>query len=180
MRFLVSPQRPANAETPDFAAQYESNFENFWQNRCVTNERDSMQPPRRPIPAEPSIPIERGDIFLSDLSGYQIPVPHNIRPVLVVSHDARNRSSNSVIIATCSSVRKGVWLRPSQFILHAGCRTGLKNETIVKCEELFSVKKEYFLKKLGSIRNSQAESDMDKALLFAVGLDESSVSGRII
>ena len=94
-------------------------------------------------PVSPGVTIaargpRRGEIWLAHLPG-QPDDPHQPRPVIIISVDARNRSTDDVIaIPIFSKGRVG----PTRVRLPTGAG-GIRHESVVFCDELTTIDHDY-------------------------------------
>jgi mRNA interferase MazF len=114
--------------------------------------------------------IQRGDIFMADLSGVNGQVQRGVRPVVIVSNSVGNRYSNIVLVAPVSSsitkkkMPTHVDLSPSQ--------TGLLKESVLLTEQIRVLDQWCLMHKLGRVED-QTMIQVNKALAISIGLDSS-------
>jgi len=82
----------------------------------------------------------RGEIYLVRLPGH--PADTKARPALVVSMDVRNRLANDVIVVPLSTTLRSA---PTHIELSVG-EGGLKQVSMVKCEQVTTLVKSFLLR----------------------------------
>lgn len=93
--------------------------------------------------------IKRGDIFLADLNPIIGTEQSGIRPVLIIQIDKANKASpHTIIIPFTSKIRKAVLPCHAKFKKGTG---GLKEDSILLCEQIRVIDKQRLIRKLGSI-----------------------------
>lgn len=115
--------------------------------------------------------VQRGEVVLVDY-------PHaagggtKIRPVLVIQNDRDNQRLRNTIVAQITSVTRRA-LEPTQLLLEiatsAGQQTGLRQDSIVNCVNLFTLDKSEVLRKLGRLPDSLMQK-VNICLKAALGL----------
>lgn len=120
-------------------------------NRCS---KQSMMQPRR------------GDIFFADLSKAGNGSKRGSRPVIVIQNNKGNINSGSVIVAIITSVDK----RPLPTHVHLGVRHGLKKPSTAVLEDILTIDKQFLLNYLGTVINTDAERELDRAICVSLGL----------
>ncbi len=89
------------------------------------------------------------------------------RPAVVLSPDVRNRLANDVIVAPVSSVMRPA---PTHVRLRAG-EGGLDRASMVKCEQVTTLRKERLLSRpLGGGLSLARMVEIEKAVLRAIGV----------
>jgi mRNA-degrading endonuclease toxin of MazEF toxin-antitoxin module len=116
--------------------------------------------------------IKRGDIVLvraPDTSG----APGKLRPVLIVSSDHNNRRLQDVIVAVITSTTKRAKLESTQLLIQLvtseGRRSGLLNDSAVKCERLHTNLQKLIKRTIGSMSVAMMLK-IDNCLKSAMGL----------
>ena len=94
--------------------------------------------------------MNQGDIYLvpfpfSDLSGTKV------RPVLIVSHNAFNKSGKDILVCAITSVYATNAIRITQKHLDNGV---LFADSYIKYESIFKLDTKLLLKKIGSVNTS--------------------------
>ncbi len=89
------------------------------------------------------------------------------RPVLVVSHEARNQHANDLVVVPCSThLRAMVW----HVLLHKG-EGGLPAPSVAKCEQLTTVRKnDLEPTALGPGLSAQRMREVERAIVSALGI----------
>ncbi|MBQ2990192.1 MAG: type II toxin-antitoxin system PemK/MazF family toxin [Clostridia bacterium] len=111
--------------------------------------------------------IHRGDIFIADLNPVMGSEQGGVRPVLIIQNERGNRFSPTVICAAMTSrIQKNdlpthVWI--------AAQDSGLKQDSLVLCEQVRTLEKRRLRAKAGQI-GGLALSRVDQALRCALEL----------
>ena len=93
--------------------------------------------------------IIRGDIFLADLNPVIGTEQAGIRPVLIIQIDKANKvSPHTIIIPFTTRIRKAIL--PSHTKIPKGI-AGLKQDSVLLCEQIRVIDKRRLIKKLGSL-----------------------------
>lgn len=106
--------------------------------------------------------ISRGDIFMARLSADEDggSIQEGRRPILIISNDLANKHSPVVTIVPITSK-----LRKKQLPTHVlieGC--GTVKKSIVLAGQIMSLNKSRLGKRMGSIKETVYESQVDKAI----------------
>lgn len=107
------------------------------------------------------------EIYTADLNPVKGSEQGGFRPVLVIQNDKGNMSSPTTIVAviTTASTKRPipthVWLDPS---------CGLSRESMVLCEQIRTIDKTRFKRKVGEIHNAGDKMAIEKALLVSFGI----------
>lgn len=110
--------------------------------------------------------MKRGDIYRADLDPVVGSEQGGIRPVVIVQNDKGNRHSPTVIVAAITSRQK----KPAM-PLHvpiAPEESGLKQPSLVLCEQLRTLEKQRLKKQLGHLP-PEAMARIDHALALSLG-----------
>lgn len=108
----------------------------------------------------------RGDIFFADLSDAGNGSKRGYRPVIILQNNKGNANSGSVIVATITSVTK----RPLPTHVRLGQQHGLKKPSTAVLEDILTIDKRYLSNYLGTVINTEAEKQLDKAICVSLGL----------
>lgn len=112
--------------------------------------------------------MKRGDVYDARLDPTEGSEQGGTRPVILVSRDAINASSSAVIAVPCTTYHPGDKLYSSQVLIHAP-DGGLGVDSIALGEQLRVLAKSRLVRLRGSL-SAQAMSQLDRALLIALGL----------
>ncbi|MBI5545230.1 MAG: type II toxin-antitoxin system PemK/MazF family toxin [Deltaproteobacteria bacterium] len=90
------------------------------------------------------------------------------RPALVVSHDARNRFSNDLVVVPCSTQpRKLAW-----HVVLGRAEAGLPDQSVAKCEQLTTVRKaDLEPSPLGRALSPQRMQEIERAIRLALAME---------
>ena len=113
-------------------------------------------------------PIERGDVFRANLHPAEGSEQDGIRPVLVVSRDAINRSSPVVVIVPFTDAANKTKTYPSHVLFKAGT-AGLTMDSVAICEQVRAISKSRLKSALGKLNRAELAS-IEAALKIALDL----------
>ena len=108
----------------------------------------------------------RGDIYLLKLNKSLGSVQAGIRPVLIVQNNKGNINSPSTIVCSITSANKKP-LPTHVFISKSG---GLKKNSTVLTEQVFTVDKKQLTKHLGTITDKLTLIRLNECLKISLGL----------
>lgn len=108
----------------------------------------------------------RGDIFFADLSEAGNSSKRGHRPVIVIQNNVGNANSGSVIVAAITSSPK----RPMPTHVALDERHGLRRPSTAVLEDIITIDKKYLSNFLGTVINTEAERQLDKAIRVSLGL----------
>ena len=111
--------------------------------------------------------ITRGEIYIADLNPVMGSEQGGVRPVVIVQNDRGNRFSPTVICAAMTS-RLGKNDLPTHVWVSAK-DSGLKNDSLVLCEQIRTIEKRRLKSRAGQIRGL-ALARVEDALRAALGL----------
>lgn len=111
--------------------------------------------------------IKRGDIFLYDFGQNPGSVQSGKRPVMVLQDDRTNENSPVTVIAAITSIIKKSYL-PCHVYL--GRRFGLESESQLLLEQIFTVNKSDFIKKIGTVDDQDVFREVARGLKKQFGL----------
>jgi len=112
--------------------------------------------------------IRRMDIYFADLRGNNAGSEQTgIRPVLVIQNDIGNTYSPTIIVANITSSETKAKL-PVHVPLKAS-KTGLRNDSIVLCEQIRTIDKSRLIEKIGTV-DKETQREIDLALKKSIGL----------
>lgn len=112
--------------------------------------------------------MNRGEVYLARLDPSEDSEQAGVRPVVVVSRDAINRSSPVVIVVPCTSWSEGRRVYPSQVVLHAP-DGGLRADSLALAEQVRAISKERLAKRWGMLA-AESVRRLERALLIAMDL----------
>lgn len=114
---------------------------------------------------------QRGDVVLC-----QVPMPSTqlqqfkLRPAIVVSADFLNQALDDVLVVPCTSNTKRTLTR-TQYLIAGDevASVGIRVESVVRCESIFTLNQSMILRKLGHLDN-EAIHQIDRCLMVALQL----------
>ncbi len=112
--------------------------------------------------------MNRGDVFLTRLDPSEGSEQGGMRPVVIVSRDAINRSSPVVIAVPVTSWTDGRRVYPSQVLITAP-EGGLRRDSIALGEQLRAITRDRLMDHWGSL-GVRTMNRLDRALLIALDL----------
>lgn len=115
--------------------------------------------------------MNRGDIFFARLDPVEGSEQGGERPVVLVSRDAINRSSPTVVVVPCTTYRSSKRLYPSHVVLRAP-DGGLKADSVALGEQVRAISKQRLGEPWGTL-SSEAIRKIDRALLVTLNLSQS-------
>lgn len=93
--------------------------------------------------------VTRGDIFLADLNPVVGTEQAGIRPVLIVQIDRANEvSPHTIMIPFTTKIREAILPSHAKIPKNIG---GLKEDSVLLCEQIRVIDKRRLLKKLGTL-----------------------------
>lgn len=114
------------------------------------------------------LPIERGDVVRANLHPAEGSEQDGIRPVVVVSRDAINRSSPVVIIVPFTDAANKSRIYPSHVLFKAGT-AGLAMDSVAVCEQVRAISKTRLKSLLGKLNRAELTS-IEAALKITLDL----------
>ena len=108
----------------------------------------------------------RGDIFMAELARDPLNQKNGKRPVVVVQNDQGNANSGSVIAVIVTASHKKQL--PTHVPLYP--RHGLRRQSTALCEHIITIEKGCLLNHMGTVVNTEAEHQLDKALKVSLAL----------
>lgn len=114
------------------------------------------------------LPIERGDVFRANLYPTEGSEQDGIRPVVVVSRDAINRSSPVVVIVPFTDAANKPRTYPSHVRFKAGA-AGLTMDSVAVCEQVRAISTSRLKSLLGKLNRAELAS-IEAALKIALDL----------
>lgn len=120
-----------------------------------------------------SLPMQlrRGDVVLC-----RVPMPSTeltqfkLRPAAIVSANQLNQAVDDVMIVPCTSNTNRP-LTATQYLITGDeiSQAGIRVESVVRCESIFTLNKSMILRKLGSL-SSEAINQVNRCLMVALEL----------
>ncbi|MCL1470020.1 type II toxin-antitoxin system PemK/MazF family toxin [Argonema antarcticum] len=115
--------------------------------------------------------LQRGNVVLC-----QVPMPSTqlqqfkIRPALIVSADRLNQILDDVMIVACTS-NTSRSLTVTQYLITGEeiASAGIRVESVVRCESIFTLNKLMIIRKLGSL-SAEAMNQVNSCLMVALEL----------
>ena len=114
--------------------------------------------------------MKRGDVYIARLDPTQGSEQSGLRPVVIVSRDAINRSSPVVIAVPVTSWTDGRRVYPSQVLVTAP-EGGLKRDSIALGEQLRAITRNRLVDHWGAL-GVGTMNRLDRALLIALDLPD--------
>ena len=97
--------------------------------------------------------VLRGEIVIVDFP-FATGGGTKVRPALVVQNDRDNQRLANTVVAQITSVTRRA-LEPTQFLVRldspAGLESGLRQDSVINCVNLFTLDQNLILRKLGSL-----------------------------
>jgi mRNA interferase MazF len=112
--------------------------------------------------------VTRGEVFRAHLDPTRGSEQSGLRPVVVVSRNAINRSSPVVIVVPCTSWTPHRRLYPSQVLIRAP-EGGLTADSVALCEQVRAVVKDRLTDRWGRL-GATTMNRVDRALAIALDL----------
>ncbi|MBE1877658.1 type II toxin-antitoxin system PemK/MazF family toxin [Myceligenerans pegani] len=117
--------------------------------------------------------MRRGDVWFADLDPARGSEANKVRPVVIVSNDARNRSADrsargvlTVVPLTSNTAR----VLPFQALVPAGAATGLDTDSKAQAEQVRSIDMGRLTRRAGAL-SAETMAVLDEALMLHLGLD---------
>jgi mRNA interferase MazF len=114
------------------------------------------------------LPVERGDVFRANLHPTEGSEQDGIRPVVVISRDAINRSSPVVVIVPLTDAANKSRIYPSYVRFKAGT-AGLAMDSVAVCEQVRAISKTRLKSLLGKLNRAELTS-IEAALKITLDL----------
>lgn len=111
--------------------------------------------------------IQRGEIYLTDLSGYLGSEQSGTRPVLVVQNDTGNANSPTTMVVPLTSKHKPRLPTHIQ-LLPKEC--GLARRSTALCEQMRVIDKSRLMKRLGKIEDIAKLEEINRRLMISIGI----------
>ena len=116
--------------------------------------------------------LRRGDVVLA-----QVPMPSTqltqfkLRPAVIISADNINQILDDMMVVPCTSKTTRP-LRAAQYLITGDeiVVAGIRVESVVKCESIFTLNKSMITRKLGSLSN-EAINHVNRCLMVALELE---------
>jgi mRNA interferase MazF len=115
--------------------------------------------------------LQRGDVVLC-----QVPMPSTgltqfkVRPAVIVSADRINQILDDVMVVPCTS-NTNRSLTATQYLITGDeiAIVGIRVESVIRCESIFTLNKSMILRKLGSLP-TEAMYQVNRCLMVALEL----------
>ncbi len=114
--------------------------------------------------------MQRGDVYRAVLNPVQGSEQAGIRPVVIVSRDAINRSSPVIIVVPLTDKSHKHKIYPSHVELKAG-EGGLEKDSVVLCEQVRAISTERLKGQVGHLSNERMQK-INVALKIALDLPD--------
>jgi len=112
--------------------------------------------------------VKRGDVYLTRFDPTEDSEQAGLRPSIIVSRDAINRSSPVVIVVPCTSWSEDRRIYPSQVVMRAP-QGGLRTDSIALGEQVRAISKTRLENRWGAL-DSETLLRLERALLIAMDL----------
>lgn len=112
--------------------------------------------------------MQRGDIYLVDLSSHVGSEQAGIRPAIIVQNEKGNLCSPTTIICPLTSKSKHNLATHVELTSDDG---DVLKTSIVLCEQIRVIDKTRLKRKLGTVVNQQKIEDINRKLMISIGLD---------
>ncbi|GAA6616310.1 type II toxin-antitoxin system PemK/MazF family toxin [Scytonema sp. NUACC26] len=112
--------------------------------------------------------MRRGEVYDAYLDPTEGSEQAGTRPVIIVSRDAINVSSQVVLAVPCTTYRPGKRIYPSQILIYAP-NGGLNRDCLAMANQVRALAKTRFLH-LRGVLSPEALQQLDRALLIALDL----------
>lgn len=113
--------------------------------------------------------IRRGDIFYADLNPGKGSEQRGVRPVVVIQNNKGNKVSKTIIVACISSKAYVKHFNKTHYELQNYEELGLREASIVLCEQLRTIDTSRLLQYKGSLNKLQMKS-INRKLLVSLGM----------
>lgn len=110
--------------------------------------------------------VQRGEIYLVNWDPARGSEQTGVRPALVIQNDIGNRYSPTTIVAAVSTAP------PREYPFHVRVgpeESGLPQESVVKLEQIMTISKERFVRRLGKLSEAKMK-EVDRAIHRSLGL----------
>jgi mRNA interferase MazF len=114
------------------------------------------------------LPVQRGDVYRANLTPTEGPEQDGVRPVLIVSRDAINRSSPLVVVIPLTDAANKTKIYPSHVRFKAGT-AGLTMDSVALCEQVRAISKTRLKQKMGTLTRPEMTS-VEAALKITLDL----------
>lgn len=116
--------------------------------------------------------LQRGDVVLA-----QVPMPSTqltqfkLRPAVIISADNLNQILDDVMVVPCTS-KTSRSLTMTQYLITGNeiALAGIRVESVVRCESIFTLNKSMITRKLGSL-STEAINHVNRCLMVALELE---------
>ncbi|MEG3846465.1 type II toxin-antitoxin system PemK/MazF family toxin [Microcoleus sp. herbarium19] len=116
--------------------------------------------------------LRRGDVVLA-----QVPMPSTqltqfkLRPAVIISADNLNQTLDDVMVVPCTS-KTSRSLTMTQYLITGNeiALAGIRVESVVRCESIFTLNKSMITRKLGSL-STEAMNHVNRCLMLALELE---------
>jgi mRNA interferase MazF len=112
--------------------------------------------------------VERGQVWWADLGEPDGSEPGFRRPILIVQHDAFNRSRLRTVIAVVLTTSLRLLDAPGNVLLPASA-TGLPKDSVANVSQVVTVDRDFLLELAGRLRG-QPLGDVERGLRMVLGL----------
>ena len=113
--------------------------------------------------------MQRGDIFIATIAPRSGSEQSGTRPVLIISHDGFNHTSNwnSIIIIPLTTALQPLKRAPT--IVHLSQNYGVQKDSMILCHQITTIDKSKLGNKIGTITQEKM-IDVEKAIQYALGI----------
>ena len=111
----------------------------------------------------------RWEIWLAQLDPVIGSEQGKTRPVVIISDNDINNILSIVNVLPLTSRKPGRVIYPNEVLLNGG-KFGLKNDSLVLCQQIRTLDKKRFLKQYGTINDSLLQEQIVTALKFQLSI----------
>lgn len=111
--------------------------------------------------------IQRGDIYLVDLSKNIGSEQKGIRPAIIVQNNMGNQHSPTTIVCLITTKSKNAL--PTHVALLP--EDGVAKPSTVLCEQPMTLDKSLLIKNLGKLNNQNKINDINKKIMLSMGVE---------
>ena len=113
--------------------------------------------------------MQRGDIYMTDFSNSGC-LQTGIRPVIIIQNNIGNHFSPTTIVCCITSKKRNKSNLPTHCFI--GTNGGLVKNSIVLCEQIFTVNQSDLKHYVGTITNQSILDKLDKCVSVSLGLNK--------
>jgi mRNA interferase MazF len=115
------------------------------------------------------LPLTRGDLVLADLNPPEPAIQSGVRPCVIVSNNAHNKSRHpGVIVCPLTDAVKGIKEFPGHIIIPSGMG-GCTKDSVIMTEQIRLIRRNRIIEVIGSLPDYKIK-EIDEALKFVLSL----------